>query len=140
MAIARVIGAVTAFMGWRAGVGETDVVEELVSGAKETAESMDLEKKHKGNFYKYSAVTMGFGALCAALNIARSTSEFDISLHVSTISRLALMTAMMLALKDANDKELLSRKLFFQMNFMLGGWCLMGMLCLFVIYDDDAFQ
>lgn len=126
MSMMRVIGGITSYFGWRAGVGDKDVVKELVEGAKATQESMDLEKKSKGYLYKWSAVALGFGIANSLLTIGKSKLDFDVSLEVSTISRLLLVISMLLTLKDADEQSKLSNRTFFQMNLMIGGWCFLG--------------
>ena len=129
MSMMRVIGGITSYFGWRLGVGNKDVVQELTEGVKKTQASMDLEKKSKGYLYQYSAVAFGFGIANCLLTISKLTSDFDISLQVSTISRLVLAISMLLTLKDANEANKLSGRTFFQMNLMLGAWCFLGTWC-----------
>jgi hypothetical protein len=129
MSMVRVLGGVTAYFGWRAGVKKNaSIVEELAVGVQSTKESLDLEKSHKGWFYKYSTVFVAFGVLTNMMLIGRSKLDFDISLEVSAIARLFLIASMLLTLKDADDKEQLSGKTFVQMNFMLAAWAFIGAL------------
>jgi hypothetical protein len=127
MSMVRVLGGVTAYFGWRAGVKKNaNIVEELAVGVQSTKESLDLEKSHKGWFYKYSTVFVAFGVFTNMMLIGRSKLDFDISLEVSAIARLFLIASMLLTLKDADDKEQLSGKTFVQMNFMLAAWAFIG--------------
>jgi hypothetical protein len=127
MSMVRVVGGLTAYCGWRAGVKKNkNVVQELAEGVQSTKESLDLDKSHKGWFYKYSTVFVAFAVLTNLMLIGRSRLDFDISLAVSAMARLCLVASMLLTLKDANDREQLSGKTFVQMNFMLAAWAFIG--------------
>jgi hypothetical protein len=99
----------------------------LAKGVQSTKESLDLEKSHKGWFYKYATVFVAFAVLTNLMLIGWSQLDFDISLAVfGHCAALCLVASMLLTLKDANDQEQLSVKTFVQMNFMLAAWAFVG--------------